>query len=331
MGSKPQAPTYPDPKETAQTQTESNIKTATAQTGLNAINQVTPQGSLTYSQIGKWEDGTPRFQATTSLSPEQQALFNQQQQMAGKLGTIGLQQADKIGGILGTNVDLSSGNINRYVDDHFADDFNRDWDRNQTSLDSQLANKGLKVGSTAYSRAMQDFNTSRANARDNLYGNMYDRALGSMLTERSTPINEITALLSGSQVQGPQFASTPQSGIESTDVAGLTNAQYNSQYNNYQNQVAQNNAMWGGLSSLGSSLIGGWAMSDRDAKTDVKRVGKLPNDLNVYEFKYKKGLGGGGLAQMGLMAQDVEKKVPGAVATGPDGYKRVNYPRAMRA
>ncbi|MGE7367908.1 tail fiber domain-containing protein [Neorhizobium sp. NPDC001467] len=48
-GSAPQAP---DPKETAAAQTGTNISTATANSWLSNINQVTPDGSLTYSQTG---------------------------------------------------------------------------------------------------------------------------------------------------------------------------------------------------------------------------------------------------------------------------------------
>ncbi len=324
----PSAPQYPDPAQTAAAQTASNKETAVAQTGLNSTNQVTPYGNLSYSQIGKWDDGTPRFQATTTLAPEQQGLLDQQTQLSGKLNSLGLSQADKINGLLGTNVDLSAGNIDKYTSDHYSDDFNKQWDQNLSSLDSTLANKGIKIGSTAYTRALGDFNSSRGSAFDNLLGDMSGNARSAILAERNQPINEITALMGGGQVQTPQFGSTPQSGIEGTDVAGLTNGAYNAAYGNYQNQVSQNNATMGGLFNLGSSLLGGWALSDKRAKTDIKKVGELPNELGVYSFKYKPGMGGG-LTQLGVMAQEVEKKDPGAVATGSDGLKRVNYPRVL--
>ncbi len=65
----PSPPPAPDPKETAAAQSQMNKETAVAQYGLNATNQVTPQGTLTYKQIGTWADGTPRFEATTAYSP----------------------------------------------------------------------------------------------------------------------------------------------------------------------------------------------------------------------------------------------------------------------
>jgi hypothetical protein len=66
-------------------------------------------------------------------------------------------------------------------------------------------------------------------------------------------------------------------------------------------------------------------MSDRRAKEDIERVGELRNGLPVYVFRYK----GDGTPQIGLMADDVEQLHPEAVAMGSDGYKRVDYARAV--
>ena len=50
-------------------------------------------------------------------------------------------------------------------------------------------------------------------------------------------------------------------------------------------------------------------MSDKRTKTDIRKVGKLDNGLPVYTYRYKGTVN----PQMGVMAQDVEKKNPGAV------------------
>ncbi len=57
---KSKAPKAPDPKETAAAQTGTNIGTAIANQTLGNVNQVTPDGALTYSQTGmtKWTDPT---------------------------------------------------------------------------------------------------------------------------------------------------------------------------------------------------------------------------------------------------------------------------------
>ena len=83
-----------------------------------------------------------------------------------------------------------------------------------------------------------------------------------------------------------------------------------------------------GLMGLGGSLIGaagsvgaGLAMaSDRRLKTDIKKVGKTDAGLPIYTYKYK----GDKKTQMGVMAQDVEKKTPKAVKE-IGGFKAVNY------
>src|SRR5690554_4132193 len=82
LTSKPQeakigkAPSPPNPVATAAAQTASNRETAITQAGLNAINQVTPYGNLTYTQDGKWADGTPKFTATQTLSDAGQQLYD---------------------------------------------------------------------------------------------------------------------------------------------------------------------------------------------------------------------------------------------------------------
>lgn len=71
---------------------------------------------------------------------------------------------------------------------------------------------------------------------------------------------------------------------------------------------------------MGTALMASYLFSDRDLKTDIKKVGKTDEGLNVYTYKYKWG----GPTQMGVMAQEVEKKRPEAV-TEVGGYKAVNY------
>lgn len=82
---KPSAPKPSDPKQVAGTQTASNVATAIAQQGLNNMNQVTPYGNLSYSQTGtqSYTDpvsgktfNIPKYTATQTFSPEQQALFD---------------------------------------------------------------------------------------------------------------------------------------------------------------------------------------------------------------------------------------------------------------
>lgn len=86
---KPKAPPAPDYTAAAAQQGQANVNSAIASNRLNQVNQVRPEGSLTYSygspgdpnggyydqQTGQW---IPQVTATTKLSPEQQKLYDQQ-------------------------------------------------------------------------------------------------------------------------------------------------------------------------------------------------------------------------------------------------------------
>lgn len=85
-----------------------------------------------------------------------------------------------------------------------------------------------------------------------------DRAIQERMLLRQTPINEISALTSGAQVQLPQFANTPQTSIQAPDLQGATYASYQGQLANAQAQAQQNNAFTQGLFSLGGSALGGF-------------------------------------------------------------------------
>ena len=71
--------------------------------------------------------------------------------------------------------------------------------------------------------------------------------------------------------------------------------------------------------------------SDISIKENIEKIGVLENGLSLYKFEYKdqyKDTWGHG-TQIGVMAQDVEKLMPEAVAIHADGYKMVNYAMVM--
>src|SRR6185312_6121208 len=121
---KPSAPTPPNPKDTAAASTGTNVATALANASLNHVNQVGPNCSLTYNQTGtsKFTDpytgqsyDIPNYTQTTTLSPDQQKLYDLNNQTQQNLGNIGVQQSDKIGSLLNTPFDPST--ANRAVED----------------------------------------------------------------------------------------------------------------------------------------------------------------------------------------------------------------------
>lgn len=81
-------------------------------------------------------------------------------------------------------------------------------------------------------------------------------AMNRLMTERNQPLNEIGALLSGSQVQQPIFAAPNIGAIPTTDTGGIINQDYANRYNNYTNQMGLYGDLMGGLFSLGAARIG---------------------------------------------------------------------------
>jgi hypothetical protein len=94
--STPQAPAAPDPAAVAAAQGQQNRESAIAQANLNRIDQFTPQGSVTYAQTGTNSDGTPKYAQTQTYSPGQQAVYDQQNQVAQALGGLATDNIAKV-------------------------------------------------------------------------------------------------------------------------------------------------------------------------------------------------------------------------------------------
>ncbi|MFJ6323826.1 MULTISPECIES: tail fiber domain-containing protein [unclassified Rhizobium] len=330
MVSTPKAPTPPDPTQTAAAQTATNVDTAIANAGLGHTNQITPDGSLTYNVTGHTtmtdQNGKtyqlPTYTATQAYSPENQAIYDQTQATKLGLSKLANNETQKISGLLGTDLDLSSGNIDKYTNDHYLTGFNNQWDRSQASLDQSLADKGIQIGSAAYNNAQRDFSTNKQAANDQFLGDMYSNAQNAIITQRNQPINEISALMSGSQINQPNYVNTPSTQLPTVDQAGLINQNYQDQLGIYNQQLAKSNAAMGGLFGLGSSLLGGWAMSDRRLKHDIVNIGRTRSGVPIYEYSYVWSPE----RQVGVMADEVSH-IPGAVAVGPGGFDMVDYSR----
>lgn len=324
------SPSPPDPQKTAAAQTQSNQSTAISQQLLNMVNQVGPTGSSTYNKTGttSYFDPSlnktvqlPQFTQTTAYNPTQQALFDQQNQFDKQFNNIGLQQTTAIGNQLATPFKYDPASHDAWAGDLYGKMTNDSNTQQTNALEQRLAEQGLQAGSAAYDTAMRNNTYGQDKARNDFMLQSYGQGLNTALTERNQPINEITALMGGQQVNQPTFGATPQVGVNGTDTAGISNAAYQAQLSNYQNTM-------GGLFGLGSAAVGGWAMSDERLKDDIEKVGETPIEgVNAYIFRYK----GSPFMQLGAMAQEVEKKVPSAVKTMPSGFKAVNYNKLATA
>lgn len=114
---KPKAPAAPDYTAAAQQQGVANVNSAIATNRLNQVNQVGPNGSLTYTygtresgqgytdpQTGQW---IPQVTATTTLSPEQQRLYDQTNQMGTQLNDLAIRGIGYVDQASNTPIDQS--------------------------------------------------------------------------------------------------------------------------------------------------------------------------------------------------------------------------------
>lgn len=307
------APDPPDAKETAAAQAQMNKETAITQYGLGATNQVTPYGNLTYEQIGQWEDGTPRFQATQSLSPEMQGLYDKYSGIASNLGDIGNTLSSNVKDNYGEPFKLGNEEVESRLFELGSSRLNPRFTEGEDQLRTRLKNQGLEAGTDAWDAEMRRFGETKNDAFNQLLLTGRKQAGDELLTERNQGMNEMLALLSGTQVQNPSFTGTPQPGVSGVDYASLANQEY-------QAKAGQHQAMMDGLFSLAGTVAGGWARSDRRVKYDIAKVGQLDNGLNVYSFKYI----GSKVSQIGLMADEVREIRPEAVVN-IGGVDHVRY------
>lgn len=242
----------PDPAAAAEAQAKSNKETAVTQQVLNMTDQVTPDYTLKYTRNGDTSVGgqqVPRFLATTTLSPANQQIYNTQQGTKQNLATIGNEQSAAVRNILNTPFDFNGASESKY-EQMLRSRLDPLWDERAGQFEQDAVNRGIRPGSAAYSALSRDFGQQRNDA----YNSMYVQGKGlfdqEALTERNQPLNEISALMSGSQIAQPNFINTPQTQVAGTNVAGMM---YDSA--NMQNQ--QQAAAMGGLFGLGGSLLGG--------------------------------------------------------------------------
>lgn len=316
---KASAPAAPNPVTTAAAQTNSNKETAVAQANLNQIDQVNPNGSLKYTQIGTNSDGTPKYQATTTYSPKAEGIYNAGLGTQQNLANVAQEQSGRIGGLLNQPLDWSQ--QQQYLEGLASGALDKSWNNNQTSLDTKLSNQGIKLGSDAYRDAQNQFGVTRSDAYNSANVNNYNTALQSQLALRAQPLNELLALSGQGQIAQPSFGSTPQTALAGTDVAGLTNQAYQNQVNAVNQQNQGTNQMLGGLFSAGANLLP-LAFSDERLKENIEPTGEKIAGVPVVEWDWKNGAG----HDKGVIAQALERKHPELVDNShPSGYKRVNY------
>lgn len=251
-------PPAPDPVATANAQTASNVKTATTQQQLNMVNQKNPYGSQSYTQTGTWADGTPKYEMTTTLSPEEMQKQQQQWKFDIASNDLGLGQIERLKGVFDTPFKLDNAATENRLMELGRKRLDPLLSQRRDALETKLYNQGVMPGTEAYRRAMLENTQGENDAFNQLLLSGRNTANTELMAERNQPINEITALMSGGQVNQPQFGNTPSTSVANTDVAGITQQGYENSLIPWKQKNAQNQAMMSGLFSLGGAALGGW-------------------------------------------------------------------------
>lgn len=280
--SSPSPPPVPSAASTAQAQGASNVDTAAAQAALNNVNQITPYGSTTYNQTGTYNtpggETVPTYTQTTALNPLSNAIYTGGLQTAGSLinsaGTsattpLNFNTADS--STLNSTPQQLDTNAANAVYQEQASFLNPQFAQSQTDLEDQLSRQGIPVGSDAYNSAMTNFNNSKTQAYQaaqdsataqgaqsasqlfNLALAGQQQNIAQQQTAQSNPISLAQSILGASPTQQPivQPSAVP---VGQTNVLGAQALQTNAAQSNYQAELAQNNALFGGLAGLGGTL-----------------------------------------------------------------------------
>ena len=200
----------------------------------------------------------------------------------------------------------------------------------------QNFNQGIQGQSLGYNQALN---------KAQFQNTAQQQQLAQDFAIRSQPLQELAAIMGGSQIQLPQFSGYQPVNVAASPTFNATQAQYQGQLAQANAQNAANSQAMQGLFGLGAAglmapagtfggLLGAGAgagglgamastlgaFSDRRLKTNIKQVGVADNGLNIYSYNYVWG----GPAQLGYMADEVEKIAPHAVGES-QGFKTVNY------
>jgi len=246
----PQTVATPDYTGAANATAQGNLAAAQAATAANRVNQITPYGSLAYTQTGTDSQGNPMWTATQTIDPSLQGAVDKSK---AAVSGFDFSQFNPTG--------LPSTGINPGED--YTSAIMRRLQPNlqhQAEMsDQQLANQGIMPGSEAYNNAKrllaQSQNDQLTSAVTGGMGvglqanqQAYGQQQGTYATNLNAPFNyasNVKAFASPSYVSPSQQATT--AGADVLGAMGLANQ------NNQANANAANaraNATMGGLFSL---------------------------------------------------------------------------------
>lgn len=269
-------PAAPDYVGAAEATSAGNLEMAREAVEANRVNQFTPWGSSTWQRPTE-EGGT--WTQTTSLSPEQQRLFDLNNQTSTRMGEIGLAGLGASADIFNTPFSTDQfgtvsdfGTNRQRTMDAMLSRVNSQVGQDREAASAQLIAQGIPMGSEAYNREMERIDRQLTDARQQAEIAATNQAvqesqadnerrrqmIQEALLERQTPLNELNAFRTGTQVQSPQFSDVPQMQTPlGPDYMGAATAQGQWDMGQYNADMSTQNAIVSGLFGLGSGYLAG--------------------------------------------------------------------------
>jgi hypothetical protein len=291
MGKKaPTPPPAPDYAGAAVAQGASNLESARATAKLSNPNTYTPYGT----QLVSYDGDVPTIRQTLTPQAQQTLEAEQRVQTSlANLGEKGTQMASTVldkpfafgGPAVQTSLDTSNiarmpVNAGTTGQEAIMSRLEPSLARARTTTETNLVNQGLRPGTEAYDNAIRSLGEQETDQRTQavlqginldtaanaqgynqaLQGGQFantaqQQALAQAIQGRQMPLNEITALMSGSQIQNPQFQAYQGANVAAAPTFAATQAQGAFDANSYNQQVAAQNANTAGLYSLGGSAM----------------------------------------------------------------------------
>lgn len=278
MGKKgSEAPQAPDPNQLIRAQQKANTQAVYDSARVNQIGQETPFGAVSFTG----DIGSPDRKQIVTLSPAEQAKLDQQNRLADILGGQAINSAGQLSSEpfrmpTGAPSLKDTSDVAQSQYEHAMRLMQPNLDREERRFETTLANRGIPIGSEAYSDARTQFDQSRDSMMEDaaframqagqseqgrLYGlerAAYGDTVGDQLLERQQPMNELAAILQGSPALYPQNpTNVAQYNMAAPDVMGANQMAYNAAMNQYNQDQQTKRGMLGGIASLGGTIMGG--------------------------------------------------------------------------
>lgn len=258
---KSKAPPPPDYAGAAAATAAGNLETAQYATKANRADQYTPYGSLTWRDLGN-----DRWAQDIKLTPEGQALLDQQAKTSGQLASL---QDKAFEGVSGqqakgwndSGLVQSPFNPGETAQDAIMRRVQPQLDRARTSAETKLSNMGVQRGSEAWNNAMDDLSRQENDAYSQaalqgIQTGQQARQQGIQEQQyfNTRDLNMLNALRTGAQVTNPQFGGyAQQAATPGPDLLGATSQGYNAALGGVNANNAASANTFSGLAALGSA------------------------------------------------------------------------------